>query len=74
MMVMEKDANQIIDALGGTSKVARIFEISTAAVAQWRKNGIPKYPMREIKRDHPELFGLPVKARKRQKSAAVSAP
>lgn len=74
MKVMEKDANQIIDALGGTSKVARIFEISTAAVAQWRKKGIPKYPMREIKRDHPELFGLPAKARKGRKSSAVMTP
>lgn len=33
----------VVDQLGGTSAVARVCEISTAAVAQWRKSGMPRY-------------------------------
>ena len=32
----------VIDELGGVTAVSKICEISTAAVAQWRKKGIPK--------------------------------
>lgn len=62
-MVLMKDANQIIDSLGGTHKVAVWFEISDAAVSQWRKNGIPKHPLREIKEKRPDLFDRPTKRR-----------
>jgi len=34
--------NEIIDILGGTSIVAKACYVSPAAVAQWRKKGIPK--------------------------------
>ena len=34
--------NEIIDLLGGTTKVARLCNVSVAAVAQWRKKGIPE--------------------------------
>jgi DNA-binding transcriptional regulator YdaS (Cro superfamily) len=34
--------NEIINLLGGTSKVSMLCEVSPAAVCQWRKNGIPK--------------------------------
>jgi hypothetical protein len=36
------NANQLIDFLGGTSVVARLCDITTGAVSQWRTNGIPK--------------------------------
>lgn len=32
----------VIDSLGGTTSVGRICEISSAAVAQWRREGIPR--------------------------------
>jgi DNA-binding transcriptional regulator YdaS (Cro superfamily) len=34
--------NEIITILGGTGKVAKLCNVSPPAVAQWRKNGIPK--------------------------------
>jgi DNA-binding transcriptional regulator YdaS (Cro superfamily) len=34
--------NEIITILGGTSKVAKLCNVSPPAVTQWRKNGIPK--------------------------------
>lgn len=42
-MRMEKNLtpDQIIDALGGTSEVARLCAVSDPSVSQWRKAGIP---------------------------------
>jgi hypothetical protein len=34
--------SEIIEILGGTSKVSRLCGVSPAAVCQWRKNGIPE--------------------------------
>jgi DNA-binding transcriptional regulator YdaS (Cro superfamily) len=34
--------NEIINLLGGTSKVSRLCGVSPASVSQWRKKGIPK--------------------------------
>lgn len=34
--------SELIDALGGTSKVSTVAEVTAAAVSQWRKNGMPK--------------------------------
>lgn len=34
-------ADQMIDALGGTTEVARAIEAPTSTVHSWRKNGIP---------------------------------
>ena len=34
--------NQLIDALGGSVAVARMCGVSSQAVSQWRKNGIPR--------------------------------
>ena len=31
----------MIDLLGGTNKVARMCQVASTAVTQWRKNGIP---------------------------------
>jgi len=48
--------NHIIDALGGNVPVARIFDISDAAVSQWRKNGIPKPNLMYLRRAYPKVF------------------
>ena len=39
---MEIVANRIIDAMGGTSAVARLIETPPSTVHSWRKNGIPR--------------------------------
>lgn len=50
------EANRIIDAMGGTSKVAEIFSITTGGVSQWRDDGIPDSRMFSIKLLRPDLF------------------
>ena len=32
----------LIEKIGGVSKVAKICQITPSAVSQWKKNGIPK--------------------------------
>ena len=36
------DTNEIIQTLGGTTKVAKLCGVTLAAVSQWRNNGIPQ--------------------------------
>lgn len=50
------DDNFIIDELGGTTKVATLFEISPASVSEWRREGIPKARLQTIRLLRPELF------------------
>jgi hypothetical protein len=38
---MQTFADQVIDALGGTSEVSRLTEAPTSTVHSWRKIGIP---------------------------------
>lgn len=48
--------NHIIDALGGNVPVARIFDITDAAVSQWRKNGIPKPNLMYLESKYSKVF------------------
>jgi hypothetical protein len=48
--------SQIIDALGGTSKTALMFDIDPASVSGWRKTGIPKARLMYIRLVRPDLF------------------
>lgn len=53
----QKEANRIIDAMGGTVAVADIFGITTGAVSQWRdESGIPDARLFSIKLMRPDLF------------------
>jgi DNA-binding transcriptional regulator YdaS (Cro superfamily) len=36
------NTNEIINVLGGTSKVSRLCGVTAASVSQWRKKGIPE--------------------------------
>jgi hypothetical protein len=38
---MNIKANEIIDALGGTSAVAKMANCSIPAICKWRRHGIP---------------------------------
>jgi hypothetical protein len=49
-------ANQIIDALGGTNAVARLFNIKPPSVSGWREDGIPDARLMYLRVAHPEAF------------------
>ncbi len=38
---MNPHATQVIDALGGTAAVARLFDLSMPSVSDWKKDGVP---------------------------------
>ena len=48
--------SEIIDLLGGTSKVAELCEVTTGAVSQWRDDGIPRARMMFLKAVRPDVF------------------
>lgn len=50
------DDNEIIDALGGTAKVARLCDVKAPSVSEWRKNGIPKPWRKFFQAIRPDLF------------------
>lgn len=50
------DPNTIIDALGGTTKVAALCRTSQAAVSQWRNRGIPEYRLMYLRLAKPKVF------------------
>jgi len=41
MRAMNCQATKVIDALGGTAAVARLFEVAMPSVSEWKKDGIP---------------------------------
>lgn len=41
MWLMNEAATQIIDRLGGTAKVSRMFGLSMPSVSDWKRDGIP---------------------------------
>lgn len=54
---LDMDANQIIDALGGTAETARICEVSMPSVSEWRsKNHIPAARLMYLRLLRPDVF------------------
>lgn len=55
---MDKNINaeKIIDALGGTSKTARIFNIQPESVCGWRWKGVPQPRIDQLELRHKKLF------------------
>lgn len=49
-------ASTVIDRLGGTGRVARICEVSSASVSQWRLNGIPAARRQFLQLLRPDAF------------------
>ena len=47
---------EIIDALGGTSKVSEICQVTTGAVSQWRTDGIPQARLMYLRLLRPDVF------------------
>ena len=58
----EKTDSEIIDALGGTSAVARLCQVARQAVSNWRKEGIPDARRMYLKAVRPDVFGPAEKA------------
>ena len=61
MIVMNKEANTVIDLLGGTNATARLCEIQPPSVSEWRKNGIPKAWRKYLKDIRPDVFSHALK-------------
>jgi hypothetical protein len=49
-------ASEIIDALGGTSVVADLCEVTTGGVSIWRRKGIPRARLMYLKAVRPKVF------------------
>lgn len=47
---------EIIDRLGGTSAVARLCDIRSPSVSEWKHAGIPKGWMKYFRAIRPEIF------------------
>lgn len=48
--------SSLIDAFGGTLKVAEFFEITTGAVSQWRLVGVPKSRKKTLRFARPKVY------------------
>ncbi|EZI26383.1 MULTISPECIES: hypothetical protein [Pseudomonas] len=48
--------NEIIDALGGTFRVAELCEVRPPSVSDWRKYGIPRARMMFLRIARPDVF------------------
>lgn len=48
--------SEIIDALGGTFRVAELCEVRPPSVSDWRNNGIPRARMMFLRLARPEVF------------------
>ena len=48
--------SSVIDAIGGTSQVASICDVTPGAVSQWRKNRIPKGFLLFLRDRYPVAF------------------
>ena len=55
-MLSHMDANTIIDALGGTGKVATLCGITPGSVSQWRNKGIPLPWGKYLRAARPKTF------------------
>lgn len=53
---MGMNANLIIDALGGTSEVARLCQVKPPSVSEWRENGIPQARLMYLRLLRPDVF------------------
>lgn len=50
------DTDKVIEALGGTRKVAKLCGLTDSAVSQWRQNGIPRPWLMFLSRECPQQF------------------
>ena len=58
-MTTTENAAEIIQRLGGPTRIAELCDISAQAVSQWVHNGIPKARMQFLELARPDVFGKP---------------
>lgn len=51
-----KEAQFIVDSMGGTAAVAKLFGIKPSSVSDWKINGIPDARKFSIRLLRPDLF------------------
>ena len=56
MAVMNPHATKIIEALGDTAEVARMFDVRMPSVSDWKKHGIPRARMMYLKVAHAQAL------------------
>lgn len=56
MDTKDLDPSTVIDALGGTSAVAELCEVTTGGVSQWRTDGIPRARLLFLEAKNPDTF------------------
>jgi hypothetical protein len=54
MMTTEKHS-ELIDALGGTTEVARLCRVTSQAVSKWRREGVPEARLMYLQAIRPEV-------------------
>jgi hypothetical protein len=52
----DEEACRIIKALGGTSATAKLCDVATPSVTEWKTNGIPKARLMFLKLARPDVF------------------
>ena len=50
------NANKVIDALGGTAAVARLCNVRSPSVSEWRRTGIPAARVQYLQLAVPRAF------------------
>ncbi len=60
----------VIDALGGSGEVARLCQVSSQAVSQWRRNGIPQPRRMYLQLLRPDVFAERDGAKTTERTAA----
>ena len=66
--------SQIIDALGGTSKTARLCKVQPASVSEWRKTGIPAARRMFLELARPDVFRRKQLPRRKTDKHSASKP
>lgn len=60
---MNPHATQVVEALGGTAVVARLFGVAMPSVSDWKKDGIPPARMMYLQATRKKkLAGINLKA------------
>ena len=57
-----KSDSEIIEALGGTSRVAALCQVKPPSVSIWKRDGIPAARRMYLQLLRPDVFGLPAEA------------
>lgn len=63
--------SEIIDALGGTFRVAELCEVKPPSVSEWRKHGIPRARLMFLRIARPDAFEI-LDAKEKSQGARAS--